>query len=140
MQKIGEGDRVFIFLSEKYLHSPYGVFELFEMWRNSRENKSEFLRRVRFFTIDGAKIAEPDEWLEYTDYWKQKRDKLRGAINRVGWEEAGEEAIKRFWLMDKFAGKISDVLALFADVVQPRSFEDFLKYGFDEPPVGKSGR
>jgi TIR domain len=137
MRKIGEGDRVFIFLSEKYLHSPYGLFELFEMWRNCAENRSEFLRRVRLFTLDGTKIGEPEEWLAYTDYWKQKRENLRGAINRVGWEDAGEEAIKRFWLMDKFTGKISDVLALFADVVRPRSFEDFLKYGFDESPPAR---
>jgi hypothetical protein len=140
MRRIGDGDRVFIFLSDKYLHSPYGVFELFEMWRNSGENRSEFLRRVRFFTIDGTKIGEPDEWLTYTDYWKQKRERLREAINRVGWEDAGEEAIKRFWLMDKFAGKISDVLALFADVVQPRTFEDFLRYGFGELPGSASDR
>jgi hypothetical protein len=140
MRRIGDGDRVFIFLSDKYLHSPYGVFELFEMWRNSGENKSEFLRRVRFFTIDGTKIGEPDEWLTYTAYWQQKREKLREAINRVGWEDAGEEAIKRFWLMDKFTGQISDVLALFADVVQPRTFEDFLRYGFGELPRGASDR
>jgi hypothetical protein len=140
MRRLGDGDRVFIFLSDKYLHSPYGVFELFEMWRNSGENKSEFLRRVRFFTIDGTKIGEPDEWLIYTAYWQQKREKLREAINRVGWEDAGEEAIKRFWLMDKFTGKISDVLALFADVVQPRTFEDFLSYGFGELPRSASDR
>ena len=30
--------------------------------------------------------------------------------------------------------QISDVLALFADVVQPRTFEDFLRYGFGELP------
>ena len=59
MRQIGEGDRVFIFLSDKYLRSPYCMFELFELWRNSRQNKDEFLRRVRFFTIDGTKSKNP---------------------------------------------------------------------------------
>ena len=95
MRRIGEGDRVFIFLSDKYLHSPYGVFELFEMWRNSGENKSEFLRRVRFFTIDGTKIGEADEWLTYTAYWQEKREKLRAAINRVGWAWIPERSATR---------------------------------------------
>jgi hypothetical protein len=36
--------------------------------------------------------------------------------------------------MEDFATKISDVLALFTDVVLPRTFDDFLKYGFDDPP------
>ena len=35
MQRIGRADRVFIVLSEKYLKSPYCMFELFEIWRNS---------------------------------------------------------------------------------------------------------
>jgi internalin A len=138
MRKIGEGDRVFIFLSDKYLHSPYCMFELFEMWGNSRQNKAEFLHRVRFFTVDGAKIEKTRDWLEYTRFWKQERDELRQAIDEVGWADAGEEAIKRFKLMETFTGKISDVLAHFADTVQPRTFDDFLEYGFDDPAEGAS--
>jgi hypothetical protein len=136
MLKIGEGDRVFIFLSDKYLHSPYCMFELFEMWRNNRQNKAEFSRRVRSFTVDGARIGKPREWLEHTKFWKQERDELRQAIDDVGWEYAGEEAIKRYRLMETFTGKISDVLALFADIARPRTFEDFLDWGFEDPPSG----
>jgi hypothetical protein len=134
MEKIGEGDRVFIFLSDKYLHSPYCMFELFEIWSNNRQDKAKFLSHVRFFAIDSAKIGKPDEWLKYTEFWQQERDILKQAIDRVGWRDAGEEATKRFRNMDTFAGKVSDILALFADVVQPRTFEDFLTYGFDDPP------
>jgi hypothetical protein len=54
MQELGEADRVFIFLSDKYLTSIYCMYELFEMWRNSRENKTDFLRHVRAFTVDGT--------------------------------------------------------------------------------------
>jgi hypothetical protein len=133
MEKIGEGDRVFIFLSSKYLRSPYCMFELFEIWRNNRQDKANFLGHVRFFAIDGAKIGKPEEWLRYTKFWQQERNKLKQAIDRVGWQDAGEEATKRFRNIETFAGKISDVLALFADVVQPRTFEDFLIYGFEDP-------
>ena len=133
MRQIGKGDRVFIFLSDKYLKSPYCMMELFEMWRNARQNRSEFLRRVRFITIDGAKIGRPDEWLEYAKYWKRERELLRQKIDDVGWEDAGQEAQIRYDNMKTFAGKVSDVLALFADTVQPRTFEDFVKYGFDGP-------
>jgi TIR domain len=132
MQRIGEGDRIFVFLSDKYLHSPFCMYELFEMWRNSKQNKSDLLRRVRFFTLDGTKIGEPKEWLEYTRFWRQQRDELKKSIDDVGWENAGEEAIRRYRHMDTFTGNISDVLALFADTVQPRKFEDFLAFGFDD--------
>jgi TIR domain/NB-ARC domain len=136
MRRMGKGDRVFIFLSDKYLHSPYCMFELFEMWRNNRQNKVDFLRGVRFFTVDGSKIGEPREWLKYTKFWKQERDELGQLIDDVGWRLVGEEVIKRYKLMETFAGNVSEVLALFADVVNPPTFETFLKCGFDDPPEG----
>jgi hypothetical protein len=49
MSNIGTGDIIYIFLSDKYLRSQYCMFELFEIWRNSRQDKKDFLRRVRFF-------------------------------------------------------------------------------------------
>ena len=133
MRLIGEGDRVFVFISDKYLRSPYCMFELFEIWRNSRQDSSEFVRRVRFFTVDGTSIAKPGDWLEYAKFWRKECDELRRLIAEVGVKDAGEEAIKRFRLLDLFSGHVADILAIFADVVQPRTFEDFVEYGFRDP-------
>lgn len=38
--------------------------------------------------------------------------------------------------MQMFAHSVGDVLAAFADIVQPRTFEALQKYGFDDPPEG----
>jgi hypothetical protein len=138
MEKIADGDRVFIFLSEKYLKSAFCMFELFAMWRSSAQKPNEFRRRVRFFTLDGVKIAEPEDWLESTGYWKTKRERLGLTIDNTGWRDAGVEVIKKYFMINEFAGSISNVLALFADTVQPRTFEDFVRYGFDDPP-GSAG-
>jgi TIR domain len=137
MREIGEGDRVFVFLSDKYLHSPYCMFELFELWRNSKENKLDFIKKVRLFTLDGTKIGAPLDWLNYTAYWVEERDKLKRKVDQVGWTNAGEEVLRRYNYMDTFATKIGNVLSLFADVVQPRTFNDFVKYGFEEFPIAK---
>lgn len=88
------------------------------------------------FTLDGPKIGTPHAWLKYTGYLVKERDKLKNRIDKVGWQNAGQEVLKRYQYMDEFATKISDVLALFADVVQPRTFDEFMKYGFEEPLAG----
>ncbi len=132
MGKMAERDRVFILLSDKYLRSPYCMFELFKMWSNSRQNQAEFLRRVRVFTIDGTQIGSTSYWLEYAKYWMQQRDELKEKIDKIGWQDTGQETIKRYRLMESFAGNVSDILASFSDIVKPQSFEDFIKYGFDE--------
>jgi hypothetical protein len=54
-------------------------------------------------------------------------------INDVGWPNAGQESLRRYRYMEDFEIKISDVLALFTEVVQPKTFDDFLKYGFNDP-------
>lgn len=137
MKQLGEGDKVFIFLSDKYLKSPYCMFELFELWRNSKQNKADFLRHVRVFTIDGVKIADSTNRLEYTKIWKLNRDGLRRAIDDIGWEEVGERAIEEYFRMKTFTSQVSDLLAVFADVLQAKTLEEFLEYGLDEqsPPL-----
>jgi len=69
MRAIGEGDRIFVVLSDKYLKSPFCMFELFEIWRNSRQDKAEFLRRVRIYTLGDAKIRKPVDRVRYGKYW-----------------------------------------------------------------------
>jgi hypothetical protein len=51
MKQLGESDKVFVFLSDKYLQSTYCMFELFELWRNSKQNKAEFLRTFAYFLL-----------------------------------------------------------------------------------------
>jgi hypothetical protein len=36
--------------------------------------------------------------------------------------------------MQQFVNHVGDILALFANIVQPRSFDDLAKHGFDDPP------
>ena len=136
MKEIGSGDRVFVFLSDKYLKSPYCMFELFEMWRNNRQNEAEFLDRVRLITLDDAKIWEIEDRLGYASYWEEKHDKLDAALKGKHATLLGDTDFRSFRLMGEFAHHVGNILALFADTVQPRTFDDFLKYGFDDPPKG----
>ena len=43
MSRIAHGDRIFIVLSDKYLKSAYCMHELFDVWRNCREDDAEFI-------------------------------------------------------------------------------------------------
>jgi len=88
---------------------------------------------VHVFSIDGVKIADSADRLEYTKVWKLNRDGLKQAINDVGWEEVGLRAIEEYFRMKTFTSEVSDVLAVFADVVQARTLEDFINHGFDNP-------
>ena len=59
MRRLGSGDRVFVILSDKYLKSPYCMYELLEVWRNSKMADEEFRRRIRVFRLPDAKMMTP---------------------------------------------------------------------------------
>jgi internalin A len=134
MQAIGQGDRIFVVLSDKYLRSPFCMYELFEIWRNSRQDKAEFLRRVRIYTLGDAKIWKPVDRVGYAKYWKDQHENLKQAFDEAGLDTLGEEDLRSYKLMLDFAHNVSDILALFANIVQPRTFDDLRAYGFGDPP------
>ncbi len=110
------------------------MFELFEIWRNSRQDKAEFLRRVRIYTLGDAKIWKPVDRVRYAKYWKDRREELEQAVREAGLGALGVESFRNYKLMQDFANKVDDILALFASIVQPRSFDDLKTYSFDDPP------
>ncbi len=134
MKEIGQGDRVFVFLSDKYLKSPFCMFELFEIWRSSRLDKEEFKSKVRLYRLPDAAIYTPKDRLAYAKYWRAQHDELAAELKGSDPSLLGESDFKAFRLMQDFAHHVGDILALFADTLLPRTFDDFLKYGFDDPP------
>jgi TIR domain len=136
MKEIGLGDRVFVFLSDKYLKSAFCMKELFEMWRNSRQNELEFLKQVRLITLDDARIWDIDGRLEYASYWDERYERLRAALAGKRPTLLGDADFRSFRLMEDFARHVGNILVLFADAVQPQTFEEFLRYGLDDLPEG----
>ena len=132
MQRIGRADRVLVVLSDKYLKSPYCMYELFEIWRNSRQEEAAFLERVRVYTLPNAAIFSPLDRVKCAVHWKRQHDELAEFIKEHGGDILGEEDFRKFKLMQDFAHRVGDILATLADTVQPRDFEQLASYAFDD--------
>jgi internalin A len=135
MQRLVRGNRVFIVLSDKYLKSPYCMYELAGVWRNSRQDDEEFLRRIRVFTLDDAKIWTPKDRAPCAAYWRKESADLEAVVTEYGYDLLGEKDFQRYRLMKEFAYQIGNILATVTDILQPRSFEELKRYGFTDPPV-----
>ena len=134
MNQIAAGDRIFVFLSEKYLKSPFCMYELHEIWRRSRMDPDEFSKRIRIFTLDDASIWTIPDRLKASSHWKSEFTKLKAVVDEHGSELLSELDHRAYRLMSAYAFSIGEILTSIADRVQPRSFEDFLKYGLDDLP------
>jgi internalin A len=134
MQRIGTGDRVFVILSEKYLRSPYCMFELCEIWRRSRGDEVDFRRRVRSYALPDANARTMVERIRLARDRKREHDEIAAMIKEDGGEIVGTQDFARFKLMGDFYRHVPDILATIFDTVQPRSFEELVQYGFEDGP------
>jgi len=132
MSRIGEGDRIFVIMSDKYLRSPFCMFELSEIWRNSRRQSRDFLSRVRIYVVDGVKLWNPEDWADWAIYWKGQYEALDTRARAHGAAILGAQGQQRLMQMQRFYTEVSDILGTLADIVQPRTFEDLERYGFDD--------
>lgn len=131
MKRIGGADRVFVVLSDKYLKSPFCMFELTEVWRNSRQEDEEFLKRIRVYTLPCARIWNTLDRANYAIYWKEQYDEVEALVKTHGYDILGEADVQNFRRMKDFCRNVGDILATVADILQPRSLDELVKYGFD---------
>jgi internalin A len=131
MERIGRGDRVFVILSDKYLKSANCMFELSEIWRNSRCEEDDFLQRVRVYTLPCAKVFSLTDRVTYAAYWKKQLTEVEALIKVHGFTILGDTGAKEFNLMNRFANDVVDILKTLTDTIQPRSFDELVQYGLD---------
>jgi internalin A len=143
MDRLIEGDLIVAVLSEKYLQSPFCMYELFGIFRRCRDRADGFLNRVIPIVLPDAKIATTVDRLTYATYWKRYRDKVKQAID--GLDDvayAGVESIHEYRLVDEFARNVADMLAYLNDKLMPRDLTRMERDGFAEIVrlIGKGGK
>ena len=79
MEQIGAGKAIVVVISDKYLKSPYCMFELLEIYRNMK-----FAERIFPVVMEDAQIFEPIHRLHYLKYWQDKKNELDEAIKQFG--------------------------------------------------------
>jgi internalin A len=134
IERVGRGDRIFIFLSDRYLKSTYCRMELFEVWRNCRPDDAAFIAHTRIYMLPCARIGTLAERTQYVLYWRAKFEETGALVKAHGPGILADADLADYRRMETFVGETPDMLRLVQDVLNPRAFEDFVEYGLDDPP------
>lgn len=124
MNRIGQGKGIVVVVSDKYLRSPYCMYELLEIYRNR-----EFTKRIFPIVMSDATIFEPIPRLAYLKHWKDKKDELDLAIRDFGADAItviGDDYKIYKRVFDNFGEVVSilkDINSLSPDMHQSTDFE-----------------
>jgi internalin A len=84
MKRIGLADRVIVVLSEKYLHSPYCMTELYSIYQRTVGEKEHFLRRIIPLVFADARFRTWRDRLVYTTYWRTEFEEMEKHFKDLG--------------------------------------------------------
>jgi internalin A len=138
MQRLAGGNRVFVVLSDKYLRSPFCMYELLEIWRKCSGEEEKFLDRVRVYIIPDTKIFSATDRAQYAIYWRQEYEKVDQLVHDHGPDVVGRRGFQEYKLMGDFRRWVAEILEAVTDHLQPRDFEDLVKYGLDDLVAARS--
>ena len=118
-------------LSDSYLKSPYCMHELFDVWRNCREDGATFIDRTRVFVLPSAKISTAAERAQYVIHWRRAFEALEALVKEHGQFVLSDQDNAELRLMSRFVNETANVLHLVQDTLRPRSFDDYVDHVFD---------
>lgn len=127
MDALADGDRIIAILSDKYLHSPYCMYELFHAWLKQQANPDLFAKAVRAYRVPCAKFGTPAERGIVGKHWDDLVESTKPYVGTL----AGRD-LQEFNLYKHFALSAGDILYAINDTVVPRDWEDFLNWAFGD--------
>jgi len=129
MRQLAAGERIFVWLTDDYLKSPYCMSELHEIWAESIRrgkqpdaSRDDFDTRVRVI-LDGVTIRNATDIKVYRDYWTNQL----AAINEEfqGAAQTGELTWKEKNAIGRFCENTGEILRYIGSRIRYPSFEAF---------------
>jgi len=97
MGRIGEGKCVIVAISEKYVRSPYCMFELYEIARNSNFDKNLFREKVIPVIVERIDFTDPAKIDDHFLFWENEYNEWSDLVKR----RAGQLSVEQLQRFDK---------------------------------------
>ena len=110
MKEIGKGDIVVVAISDKYLKSEYCMYELYELYRNSRLEKEELLKKIFPVRVEHINFNSTEVRKGYYEYWKKLEADTKVLVNEYGEDQAKHRMI------EAIKNALRDLLLFLADI------------------------
>jgi internalin A len=117
-------------VSEKYLRSPYCMFEIYKVFQACQGDTDKLLQRVLPVVLPEVRLAGLKQRAPYLKHWKEERETAEELLRDLGLS-VGSKSYQECRLVDEFARHIDDILTFIQDVLLPRNLETQLADDFE---------
>ncbi|MEJ7737668.1 MAG: toll/interleukin-1 receptor domain-containing protein [Chitinophagaceae bacterium] len=113
INKLGKGKCIVVAISQKYLESPYCMFELYEIARNSNFDKNLFREKILPIMVEFVDLDNPAVIDRYLSFWENEYNTWSDLVKK----RPGQLAIEQLQRYDKIKmiyqnfGKLTEWLA-----------------------------
>jgi internalin A len=116
-------------ISDKYLRSPYCMFEIYKLWQKCQGDADDLPQRLVPIVLPEVKIGNLRERVPYLEYWADQAESLEALIRNPKIRPSAE-SWEEVRLVREFAHHVDDILVFLQDVLMPRKLEAHLDDGF----------
>ncbi len=129
IERLTRADLVVAVVSDKYLRSPYCMFEIYKLWQRRQGDASEMARHLVPIVLPEVRIGNLRERAPYLRYWREQAEELAGLQGDLGLQ-LSPESLKEARLVQEFSHHVDGILVFLQDVLMPRKLEAHLDDGF----------
>jgi len=97
MTRIGKGKCIIVAISQKYVKSPYCMFELYEIARNSNFDKEQFREKVLPVMVEFIDFTDPAVIEDHFSYWGNEYKEWDDLVRK----HAGQLSVEQMQRYDK---------------------------------------
>ena len=111
MEELSEGDIIIVFISHKYIHSHYCMWELHEIARKCNFDKKAVSQKILSVPVESLKLDDPLVLDPFLEFWEQETTKWQEFFHK--WSAKG--IINRS--QSERYHKVNDIYKKFGDLV-----------------------
>jgi len=129
MEEIGAADRIVVILSEKYMRSPFCMFELYRIWMEAAGKKDRFTERIAVFVLEDAAVWTIEDRVAHTRYWQTRYRDAEAYLSDMGADDRVAHS-----RMKMFAIHVGDILASITNMVLPQNYQELREFALRASP------
>jgi internalin A len=129
MRRLTRADQVVAIISDKYLRSPFCMYELYKLWQRSQGDADDLLQHLVPIILPDVQLSTWEDREPYLEYWSARAEKLKASIRRPHLRPS-RESWEEVRLVEEFAHHLDGILVFLQNSLVPRSLEAQLADNF----------